>query len=89
MSCGGYIMRTPFRPLALLVDDVAERWLLAEEEGGENARTVQAEIAQRFTLGDRAELTFHGERFLLILTKARDGAEFPVDIHVHRIALNN
>ena len=77
------MMRAPFQPLAHLVDAIAEKWCAAEELSGEDRARVHAEITRSFQLGDQLELTFHGIRYLLTLTRAPDSTE-PV-VSVHRI----
>ncbi len=87
MSCGGYLLRNPFRPLALLVDDLAERWEATEPDVSARALLYE-EISARFTTGDRPEVTFHGTRYQLCLRRAperRTGAA-KIRIEVHRIA---
>lgn len=77
------MMRAPFQPLAHLVDAIAEKWCAAEDLSVEERKRVHAEITRSFQLGDQPELTFHGVRYLLTLTRAPGSSE-PV-VSVHRI----
>ena len=75
-------MRASHQPLAHLVDDAAEKWLAAEQASTDEQLRVEAEIVNAFPIGDRAELTFHGLKFLLSIFRAETGEQ----IAVHRIA---
>jgi len=79
------MMRTSFQPLAHLVDAAALKWLAADQESARVRNIVRAEIADSFRIGDRDELTFHGLRYLLCVS--RNGAN-EIGIDVHEIALS-
>jgi hypothetical protein len=79
MSCGGSMMRTSFQPLAHLVDAAAEKWLAAESLPEHDQILVSKEITQAFRIGEKSELTFHGGRYLL--TISRNGEDLRVDVH--------
>jgi hypothetical protein len=80
------MMRTPYRPLALLVDAAAEKWLAAQHAPERERLAVQDEIVRAFRIGDRAELTFHGLRYLLSIVRRDDGQPREFLIAVHQIA---
>ena len=81
MSCGGSMMRTSMQPLAHLVDAAAERWLLAESAGGTEQQRVRDEIARAFQLGDKPELTFHGRKYLLTVSRGALPDQILLDVH--------
>jgi hypothetical protein len=91
MSCGGSMMRANLQPLAHLVDAAAEQWLLAEAGNAVSQETARREISQSFWIGDRPELTFHGQKFLLTISRS-ETLSTPAEPHylvsVHKIALN-
>jgi len=92
MSCGGSMMRTSMQPLAHLVDAVAEKWVAVENAPEAERSAVRAEITATFRIGDQRELTFHGRRYVLRVSRSvlpgADGV-FEVDVEVHEIAVNN
>ena len=65
------MMRTNVQPLAHLVDAAAETWLAADALGTAERNRVETEITRKFHIGDLDELTFHGLRYQLTIT--RDG----------------
>jgi hypothetical protein len=86
MSCGGSMMRTSHQPLAHLVDAAAEKWRAVECASEQQQLRVNAEITQAFRIGDHAELTFHGLRYLLSIIRSPDiqsagGPEFRIETH--------
>ena len=89
MSCGGNMMRTTFQPLAHLVDAAAEKWLAVEHLTGPERDAVRDEIGAAFCIGDRDELTFHGARYLLTISRNETDPTAACDIAVHEIALND
>jgi len=85
------MMRSGFQPLAHLVDAAAEKWLTVEHATESERCAMRTEISGTFRLGDRDELTFHGARYLLILSQhGNQGADdhSAYEIEVHEIALN-
>jgi len=85
------MMRTTFQPLAHLVDAAAEKWLTVEHGNESERRAMQTEISRTFRIGDRDELTFHGARYLLTLSRSEsltteDSSTYEID--VHQIVLN-
>jgi hypothetical protein len=72
MSCGGNMMRMSHQPLAHLVDGAAERWLAVAAASSAEQLIVRKEIIAAFPLGERAELTFHGLRYLLTIYSAAE-----------------
>ena len=90
MSCGGSMMRGSPQPLAHLVDAAAERWLAVEHASDREKLLVTSEITQAFRIGDNAELTFHGLRFLLTVSRCEKSDQFgELCIEVHQIASNH
>lgn len=86
------MMRTSMQPLAHLVDAAAEQWLAAEKAPEPQRRVVREEITRSFRIGDKPELTFHGQRYLLRLfhvTASSTEASSELDIEVHEISINN
>ncbi|MDP6436165.1 MAG: hypothetical protein QF790_04310 [Gammaproteobacteria bacterium] len=82
MTCGGSMMRTSQNPLAELVDAVAEKWQAVADASPAKQLPVKEEIARSFSTGDLPELTFHGLRFVLTITKQdkRDSRDFFIDV---------
>ena len=86
------MMRTSLQPLAHLVDAAAVKWLAAENASEQERMTVSNEITQAFRIGDRAELTFHGLRYLLSIIRSDNPQSVETDpfrIEVHEIVMNN
>lgn len=89
MSCGGGMMRTSHQPLAHLVDLTAERWLAANLASAAERQAVERDIAGTFNIGTSERMTFHGQRYLLIISNAagdRDDPHRTYLIQVHEIA---
>lgn len=85
-------MRTSFQPLAHLVDAAAEKWLAVAHASDGEQLLVSNEITRAFRIGDNAELTFHGLRYLLGITRVdnmRSGRTNEFRIEVHEIAFND
>ncbi|MGI9308918.1 MAG: hypothetical protein ACR2P6_06635 [Gammaproteobacteria bacterium] len=85
-------MRTSLQPLAHLVDAAAEKWLAVEHAPESEQLPVREDITHSFRIGDNPELTFHGLRFLLIISQDQDtepGQEQAYRVEVHEIALNS
>lgn len=74
-------MRAPFQPLAVLVDAIAEKWRTAEKLPVAEQSAVRDEILQSFNIGDKPELTFHGEKFLLTIKRSPGQGGVCIDIH--------
>ena len=72
-------MRASFRPLAGLVDAAAGKWLAAEGAQEDERALVRDEIIQAFRIGDNPELTFHGLRSLLRIS--RQSQRFLIEVH--------
>ena len=81
----GSLLRSPHQPFAHLVDAAAEKWLAVEHASDAEQQRVNAEITGAFRIGDRPELTFHGNRFLLTIERNAGGG---CAVSVHTIALN-
>ena len=88
-------MRASLQPLAHLVDAAAEKWVAVEDASTEEQLRVNQEITAAFRIGDRAELTFHGLRYLLSIIRDYDitadnsAAHTPeFRVEVHKIILN-
>ena len=86
MSCGGGMMRSSHQPLAHLVDAAAEKWLAVEGAPKKQQRSVTDEIISSFNIGDRPELTFHGQKYLLTISRDEGGPDdrpeaFSVEVH--------
>ena len=79
MGCIGSIVRSPFRPLANLVDAAAEKWLAAADGSSAERQRIKDEITSSFKPGDSPELTFHGMRYLL--TVIRTAKDYELDVH--------
>ena len=90
MSCGGNMMRTSFQPLAHLVDAAAEKWRAAENATAKTQSSVRREITDSFRIGDNREMTFHGLKYQLIITRCQPrGRVLPAQeflIKVHEIS---
>lgn len=83
-------MRTAHQPLAHLVDAAAQSWLAAERASDPERRAVRSEIVRAFNIGDKAELTFHGLRYLLTITHCADtDPSCEPGIEVHEITRSN
>lgn len=78
MSCGGGMMRTSQNPLAELVDAVAEKWQAVADATAAEQAPVREEIVRSFKLGDLPELSFHGLRYVLTISKRN--AEFDIEV---------
>lgn len=86
------MMRASFQPLAHLVDAAAAKWLAAEHGSCQAKSAVRNEITRAFRIGDMPELTFHGFRYLLIISRTdrvRGGAADELRIEVHEISSND
>jgi hypothetical protein len=85
------MMRAGLQPLAHLVDAAAEKWLAVEDAPAEQQLPVNLEITQAFQIGDRAELTFHGQRYLLSIIRNSNCSpdELPqFRVEIHKIAMH-
>lgn len=83
-------MRGSPQPLAHLVDAVAKRWLAVEHASAREKLIAGAEITQAFNIGDNPELTFHGIRFLLTISRCENSDQSgELRIEVHEIVLHN
>ncbi|MBS94065.1 MAG: hypothetical protein CL799_06450 [Chromatiales bacterium] len=85
MTCGGGRMRTSQNPLAELVDAVAKKWQVVADPTPAEQLPVKEEIARSFGTGELPELTFHGLRFVLTISKRgkrgkRDSRDFDIGI---------
>jgi hypothetical protein len=92
MSCGGNMMRTNLQPLAVLVDAAAEKWLAVADAAEPDQLPVWKEITSSFRIGDNSELTFHGLRYQMCIS--RNDALLPdqmqaLHLAVHEIVVNN
>ena len=83
------MMRSPFQPLAHLIDAAAEKWLSCEDGPEPEKRLVSEEITQAFKIGDNPELTFHGQRYLLSIIRSNPRPPDEFCIKVHKIALHD
>ena len=86
------MMRTSLNPLATLVDAAAEKWLAVADAAEGDQLPVWEKITSNFRIGDKSELTFHGLRYQMCIT--RDDAKLPdqmqaLHIDVHEIVTNN
>jgi hypothetical protein len=87
MSCGGNMMRTSFQPLAHLVDAAAEKWVAAENASEREQSAVRHEITNSFRIGDNFEMTFHGIKYQLIISRCSSAnsairpREFSIRVH--------
>ena len=90
------MMRTSLQPLAHLVDAAAEKWLAAESCNAAEQDAIRKEITEAFWIADRDELTFHGQRFLLTVSRRTTNSDAHLDneaeppeydVSVHKIAL--
>jgi hypothetical protein len=86
MSCGGNMMRAGQQPLAHLVDAAAVRWLAAEDSSAADKAALLDEITGLFGLGDRPEITYHGLRFLLTVSRNEAAGQGTISIAIHEIA---
>ncbi len=82
------MMRTNLQPLAWLVDAAAEKWLAVADAAEQIQLSVRQEITSSFHIGDNSELTFHGIRYQLCISR-NDTTDWPLDIHVHEILIDN
>ena len=74
------MMKASLSPLAHLVDGVAERWINRGELSDEHLAAARDEILRSFRIGDRAELTFHGRRYQLTISRSDTAADgFHID----------
>lgn len=64
------MMKASLSPLAHLVDGVAQRWIARDEIPAEKLDTIRDEILRSFRIGDRDELTFHGRRYQLTISRS-------------------
>ena len=86
------MMRTNLHPLALLVDAAAEKWVVVQDAPEHEREVVQADIPREFRIGDNDELTFHGLRFQLTISRldgASSGQAQTYSVDVHEIVQNN
>ena len=80
-------MRAGQQPLAHLVDAAAVRWLEAEHASLAEKSALRDEITGLFGLGDRPEITYHGLRYLLTVSRDEPTDEHSLlHIDVHEIA---
>jgi hypothetical protein len=92
MSCGGSMMRTNLQPLAHLVDAAAEKWLAVADAAEQNQQSVRDEITASFRIGDNPELTFHGLRYQLCISRiaiTHPDQSQAFHVHVHEIVTDN
>jgi hypothetical protein len=92
MSCGGSMMRTNLQPLAHLVDAAAQKWLAVADATEQNQQSVRDEITASFRIGDNPELTFHGLRYQLCISRNDDTLSDQsqvFNIQVHEIVTDN
>jgi len=92
MSCGGSMMRTNLQPLAHLVDAAAQKWLAVADATEQNQQSVRDEITASFRIGDNPELTFHGLRYQLCISRNDDTLSDQSQvfyIQVHEIVTDN
>jgi len=87
MSCGGNMMRTSQQPLAHLVDAAALTWLAVEAAGPAEQDVVREEITTTFGLADNPELTYHGIKYLLTISRSGTASD-QLLIHVHEKSLD-
>ena len=80
------MMRTSQNPLADLVDAAAEKWLAVETAPAAKKAAIQAEIIDKFSIGDRDELTFHGQAYLLTIRRTAKTAAFEITVHEIAVA---
>ncbi len=86
------MMRTNLQPLAHLVDAAAQKWLAVADATEQNQQSVRDEITASFRIGDNLELTFHGLRYQLCISRNDDtlsGQSQVFDIQVHEIVTDN
>jgi hypothetical protein len=81
MSCGGSMMRTSLNPLATLVDAAAEKWLAVVDATEQDQRPVWEEITDSFRIGDKQELTFHGLRYQMCISRNKPDQTLSIDVH--------
>lgn len=74
------MMRASLAPLANLVDAVAEKWLAVEDAAIAEQLMVIEEITRSFNLGDRPELTFHGQNYVLTIIRRQDENRFDIEV---------
>lgn len=77
-------MRAGQQPLATLVDAAAVRWQESELASPADRQTILQEITTLFGIGDKDEITYHGQKYLLSVIRRGDGAG--LDIEIHEIA---
>ena len=78
------MMRTSFQPLAHLVDAAAEKWVAAENASEREQSAVRHEITNSFRIGDNFEMTFHGIKYQLIISRCSSATrprEFSIRVH--------
>ena len=74
------MMKASLSPLAHLVDGVAGRWINRGNIPDEQLAAVRDEILRSFRIGERDELTFHGRRYQLTISRSSDAADgFQID----------
>ena len=86
------MMRTNLQPLAHLVDAAAQKWLAVADATEQNQQSVRDEITASFRIGDNPELTFHGLRYQLCISRNDDTLpDQPQIFHiqVHEIVTDN
>ena len=64
------MMKASLSPLAHLVDGVAERWIDRDRLSAEQLAAARDEVLRSFRIGDRDELTFHGRRYQLSISRS-------------------
>ncbi|MBT8422641.1 MAG: hypothetical protein HKN56_02435 [Gammaproteobacteria bacterium] len=69
------MMKASLSPLAHLVDGVAERWIDREQLTAEQLSAARDEILRSFRIGEREELTFHGRRYQLTISRSPESAD--------------
>jgi len=85
-------MRTNLQPLAHLVDAAAQKWLAVADATEQNQQSVRDEITASFRIGDNPELTFHGLRYPLCISRNDDtlpDQSQVFHIQVHEIVTDN
>jgi hypothetical protein len=89
MSCGGSMMRTNLHPLASLVDAAAEKWLAVIDATEQDQLPVWKEITGSFGIADKQELTFHGLRYQMCISRNEPDQVQSLKIDVHEIVRDN
>ena len=83
------MMRTNLQPLATLVDAAAEKWLAVVDATEQDQLSVREEITNGFRIGDQQELTFHGLRYQLCISRNEPDQAQALSINVHEIVTGN